>query len=598
MGGLFAATTDDEDASFKDAILGGGTIVKAYTNFEMVVESPVRLPVFEGESRLWHIKQYAAYVIGGFTLFSLILAGLLYLLLPWVFTGPFIIIIPVIPLFVLFTTAVYPVVMYQRRKAKIDEELFLFITRVGVISIAMVKRQTLFALMEEQSKDYGELAKEVDKIHSLISNWKLATPEACRIVARETPSEIFADFLDRLAFAIETSENPRDFFRDEQEIVIKEYRTTYESVMSSLELWREMFVAVQVVAAFVVTLIVVLALLSTIDIQMFFTISIVAYALFEIALAFNLYTSMPHERIWHSHQVVTPNDKKLWVSFFIALAATLLLSIVIGSLLLLDIFSINPLFYLAAVSTPLMVPGLYARYLEELIKKREMTFAAFLRTLGHSAHTKGIEAVKALEKLRRHDFGALTGNIRDLYARLVTRIDSEVSWNMFGAETQSDMISKFCKMYVEGARLGANTKEISSLISDNFTRILSARKMRYLSSKVMNLMLGVLVFSLSFTAFLVYLIEGAIINKISELNLTDTEVQEFAKYLTVQDSLDSSILLGVLLTIIFIHIATSIVISRIYSGGHRLIACWHVSLYLYLAVAGYIVAIFMVYLIG
>ncbi|NIP34118.1 MAG: type II secretion protein F, partial [Thermoplasmata archaeon] len=54
------------------------------------------------------------------------------------------------------------------------------------------------------------------------------------------------------------------------------------------------------------------------------------------------------------------------------------------------------------------------------------------------------------KKLSYHDFGPLTDDIQSLYKRVAMRIDRQRAWQLFGAETNSELISKFSEMFSEG----------------------------------------------------------------------------------------------------------------------------------------------------
>jgi flagellar protein FlaJ len=164
---------------------------------------------------------------------------------------------------------------------------------------------------------------------------------------------------------------------------------------------------------------------------------------------------------------------------------------------------IPPEIKVALSITPLIIPGYYATKTEELIKKREMFYPAFIRSLGTSTAGTGKETTFALKKLRFYKFGPLTDNINDLYKRLALRIDKRLAWKTFGSETGSDLISKFNDLYVDGTEVGGNAKKISRIISENFLRMLSLRKKRFLAASTTS---GILYGSMIFIAFPLYIL--------------------------------------------------------------------------------------------
>src|SRR5207247_6514895 len=100
--------------------------------------------------------------------------------------------------------------------------------------------------------------------------------------------------------------------------------------------------------------------------------------------------------------------------------------------------------------TPLAFTGILVGREEEKVKRRDDNFAAFIRSLGASAAARGGQVTETLRHLQTHDFGPLTTDIRNLYARLNLRVNDEMAWDYFSAETGSNIIEKFSRMFVEG----------------------------------------------------------------------------------------------------------------------------------------------------
>ena len=99
----------------------------------------------------------------------------------------------------------FPILEVQRTATLIEAEMHMFITRMGILSIGEVGAQSIFDILK-QMRDYGELAAEVKRIETLVDKWHTSLPEASRIVAQQSPSPLWADFLDRMAFSIEAGQ--------------------------------------------------------------------------------------------------------------------------------------------------------------------------------------------------------------------------------------------------------------------------------------------------------------------------------------------------------------------------------------------------------
>ena len=116
----------------------------------------------------------------------------------------------------------YPLLEVQRSAVKIEKEMHMFITRMGILSLGEVGAQSMFDILKQMS-DYGELANEVKRIEILVDRWNTSLPEASRIVAQQSPSPLWADFLDRMAFSIEAGQPIDEFMRAEQETIAEQY---------------------------------------------------------------------------------------------------------------------------------------------------------------------------------------------------------------------------------------------------------------------------------------------------------------------------------------------------------------------------------------
>ena len=152
-------------------------------------------------------------------------------------------------LFVLMLTSMalvaavaYPVLEVQRSATLIEAEMHMFITRMGILSIGEVGAQSIFDILK-QMRDYGELASEVQRIETLVDKWHTSLPEAARIVAHQSPSPLWSDFLDRMAFSIEAGQPIDEFMRSEQETIAEQYNTLYDTRLESVDTLKEIYVS-------------------------------------------------------------------------------------------------------------------------------------------------------------------------------------------------------------------------------------------------------------------------------------------------------------------------------------------------------------------
>lgn len=532
------------------------------------------------------------------TLMGIGITLILIFLLPDIFSSGIPLIIAIlIPIYCFLATIIYPIIEFEKRVNKINQEMHLFITRIGVLSTSEISSAAMFKVLSEM-RAYGELAKEVGKIFNLVEKWGLDLGEACRIVARTTPSSLFADFLDRLAHAVESGEDAVTFFKSEQKVVMDQFELEYERALFSTEVMFEFFIAMITVSAFILVIAAIYPLITGEGALSLLALAVFVFIFVEVVFLFFLSAVIPKERLWHETGIKTDVDKKIKKTTILAVTLCILVSLAILLLYILtsyiEIFP--PLFIIAFVATPMLLPCYIIAKEEAKIKRREENYAAFIRSLGGAAETGSIGATPALKKLREHDFGPLTKNIDDLYKRLALGIDAHKSWEYFGAETGSDLTAKFSEMYVEGSRTGGNPREISKIISTNFLRIIGLRKKRYMSSSIL---LGIL-YGIAIAISFVLYVSLSLVDYMGEIGrgidlpegLTDIGVFYYTTY-------EFKIFSALLVLIIVIHAMISSIMNRVMGRGHKLAAFAHfVGLLWVGAIVAWIAEISMDFLLG
>lgn len=469
----------------------------------------------------------------------------------------------------LLYSLIYPLLQIDRRKNEIESVLHFFITDFGVLSTSEVDRKEMLKILSEES-ELKYLAKEIKKIHVLIAKWNRSLAEACRFISKRTPSKIFSDFLDRFAYSVDSGEDMEKFLLKEQNVVMNDYENFYTGALYDLDVFKEIYVSILISLAFFVSFVIIIPLLLGVEVLKISLIVLGVFFIAELLLTYAIKMRMPFDPTWHSADVVTKIDMKLMKYYLLSL----LLSAGIGTVIYLSIDRLKdlPFQYLVAASvTPMAVVGVIARNEEQLIKKKDENFPAFLRSLGGSLSSKG-GMITSLKYLTTHDFGPLTRDIRELYRRINMRIDMKKSWRIFGTETGSKLIEKFSKTFIESIYLGSEPGKVSDIIATNFSRLLNIRKRKFQQTmSFIGIAYGLTV-ALAFTIAVSFEV-ARIINKLySNLNL-ETEAIRGILYSTPQLKLQTVIY--VIFFILLIHSFFSSVLIKIMDGGHLLHAELH-----------------------
>jgi flagellar protein FlaJ len=461
----------------------------------------------------------------------------------------------------------WPVILFQQRGRAIDGDMHLFVTRLGILSLSYVSRRELFNILSEM-KEYREIAEEVAKVYRLTTKWHISLPRACRIVAEETPSERFADFLTRMAHAVETGESAETFAQNEQTVAMEEYASKYDASLSSIDILNEVYIAIISSLMFLFVMMFLFPLMMNVDPFFMYLGAAGLFLMVEAIFLVLLYVIIPSEHVWHTSGIKVKRDyilrdRLFWGIIFCAIILPIVLLVPFPYLK-----DAPMLLKLAIGFTPLLYPGLSVNVEEGIIKRRDENYSAFIRSLGTSAAGMGKETTMALEKMRWYAFGPLTRNISDLYKRLSLRIDKLKAWKRFGAETGSDLILKFNDLYVEGSRVGGNTKTISQIISANFVKILNLRKKKYQKAEATTYLYYGVTAGITVTLFVSYVIVILMVN-LAQSSGIGTIGSQIPNLPFLMISPDIPGMVEIIATLVIaIHLAFSAYMTRALGSGH------------------------------
>ena len=376
-----------------------------------------------------------------------------------------------------------------------------------------VGADTIFDVLR-QMKDYGELAQEVKRIETLVDKWHTSLPEAARIVAQQSPSPLWSDFLDRMAFSIEAGQPIDAFMRAEQETVAEQYNTLYDTRLESVDTMKEIYVSLVSAGLFGLVVAGIHLVLFEIGTGADDTPMAVAtrirwlllagfmFVIIQVGAIFAFRATIPDDQTFARDEFSTP--------FRILFKQTLLGAGLVSILLLIVTISVvianweglttswdkYGLLLLAIPLTPLMIPSTLVQREEKKVLRRDEAYPDFVRALGGTAQARSAEPSATVRALRGIDFGTLDSSIDRLEKRLSTRIDSERAWDYFAADTNSAVISRYNRIYIEGSQSSGEPAATADMVSKSVTNLLSLRRRRSLSASTMwGVALGLLISS-------------------------------------------------------------------------------------------------------
>jgi len=380
-----------------------------------------------------------------------------------------------IPIMFSVLAVIFPILQGERRKIQIDRNMHLFLIRMSVLATSKLPRKKMFEILS-QVKEYEALSGEIEKIHRLMEYWNMGLADAARTVARKTPSPMLADFLDRLAHSSDAGEDLEEFLTKEREVAMSIYVNKYETALKDLDLLNEIFVAVLISLMFMLVFVALLPVFVDVSITLILPGVALVFVMVETMVLYLVKSLLPSDPIWHNMAERTEVDQTIKMVLPATYAACVALAI-FGIMVQVPLTAI-----VALVVSPLLYPGYLIRREEKKVRARDENYDSFMRAVGSYAASAGSAVTDGVGRLSKHDFGELTHAIEVLFKRLLTRIDQVRAWNLFAAESGSNLISKFTEMYVVGLMVGGKVDRVIDIISDNFVRLMGVRRKRYQSS--------------------------------------------------------------------------------------------------------------------
>ena len=453
-----------------------------------------------------------------------------------------------LPILLGAATVAYPLVEVSRSANLIEEEMHMFITRMGILSLGEVGAQSIFDILKEM-KDYGELASEVQRIETLVDKWHTSLPEAARIVAYQSPSPLWSDFLDRMAFSIEAGQPIDEFMRSEQETIAEQYNTIYDTRLESVDTLKEIYVSLVTAGLFALVIAGIHLVLFEVGsggntpIELagrirYLLLASLVFVSVQIAAVFAFRSTIPKDQTFARDEMDTPFRINFRRSFLIAtgISAFLLVIFSFSAVFLWEFLSENwdkyGLLYVVIPFTPFLLPSSMIGREERQIQRRDETYPDFIRALGGTAQARSAEPSATIRALRGIDFGLLDNSIDRLEKRLSTRIDSDRAWDYFNADTNSAVISRYTRIYIEGSQSSGQPAATAEMVSRSVGNLLSLRHRRSLSANTMwGVALGLMissVASLNVTISIVLQLGEAIAGVAS--SFTDTDVNALSQF--------------------------------------------------------------------
>lgn len=542
-------------------------------------------------------EKYVRFVLLPSTLFTLIYFLLLLTILRSLFVslGLFAILLYMIPMFILLTALLYPRIVKGKIRREIEDNIHFYITHLGALATSEVSRKEMMKMLSER-KEYKALAEETKKIYLLMEKWNKNLAQACRFLAKRTPSKILADFLDRMAHELDSGEDFREFIKREQETVMNAFSNLYQGKLYSVDVFKEVYVSLVLSLSFFAAFAIIAPFLTGLSVITVLNLIVIFFAIVEIAILIYLKAVVPVDPIWQTSGELTKTDWKLYKSFYVSCMLCLVVFTITLILYAWGIFEIPPPFIIALSITPLLIPGYLSKKEEMIIKDKDKNAPSFIMSLGASASARGGDVLESLKFLTAHDFGSLTEDIRALYKRLCTRINKRRAWEKFSIDTGSNLIYRFIDMFVEAIMLGSDPKEVAEIVSKNFAIINSLRERRDRSaSSFVGICYGVII-GIAFSLYVSFGVVEAMNNMYLSLKVPGKFLQGL---LHTVSGLDLAYLNVAILFVLFLHAVIASIAIKLVDGGRWMSGFMHlVGMIWFAAISGHVSQLVITHLLG
>ena len=379
----------------------------------------------------------------------------------------------------IFLGIFYPYIAWKNKENDINGKMHFFITHLRVLAISDLSLKDIINMLGGKTV-YGSLGKELKKISVLTTQWRMPVSKTFRFISNRTPSKIFKDFLDRFSQSLDSGVEHREFIETEQEAVLQEYKTIYETSNENIIILNEVYVSMLIAIIFVMSMGIVLPIIMGMEnMNTFIYLSSFLLIAAEGMLLYLLKAMIPADELWHLTGEKGKTELKLNKIF----KSSILVSILIGSILIFlkynmeipftQIMSTELIFAIAI--TPMLSVGILTFLEERNILRKETNFLGFLPSLGSISTMRGGKITESVYYLSEKDYGVLTKHVRDLYRRLRTRIDDDNAWEWFGVDTGSNYVQRSSEMFREATYAAANPRKTAKMISENMRKIRDLR---------------------------------------------------------------------------------------------------------------------------
>ncbi|ALV62784.1 Flagella-related protein FlaJ [Thermococcus sp. 2319x1] len=528
------------------------------------------------------MKTYVRRILAPSIVASVVLFVVLSLLTTFISTSSMIrIALYAISLLPLIYAFMHPYSVASGKRVKINSKIPYFVTYFAVLSTSEVGRDELILNLAKE-KVLEPISRDMEKIYYLIAKFNRGMPEAFRFLAKRTPSKVFSDFLERLAYSLDSGVELKDYLLQEQKIVMDDYQTFYEGALYDLDVFKEVYSSLIISVVFMVTFIIIGPIITGQDLVTLTIFTFILVMVVEIGVLILIKHKMPEDSIWASNAMNAERRAKVTKGALISITGTVVVALLYLFVLRVR-FNIPMEIALALIMSPLAYIGYVLTKEEENILIKDENFPAFMRSLSSSLAASGASMALVLKYLSSHDFGTLTKDIKNLNKRISLKIDDTKSWKYFVSDTGSWLIDIFSDIFRKSLHLGADPDYVGRVISNNFERLLRLRRKRKQSVASFKGVIYGVTGAFAFSVAAAFQVAVYMTHLFSNIQLPGEFIQDI---LFIPSARGLQLTNYILISILLLHSLLSAFSIKIADGGHLGIALYYFVILTWMSAIG------------
>lgn len=372
---------------------------------------------------------------------------------------------------------VYLYVVVDFKKILINLKMLYFIMYFVVFFMSEMGRSDFVVVFVKDLK-LGVIVSELKKVYMIVNKFYFLMLEVFCFFVRRILSKMFVDFFDRFVYFFDSGVDLKEYFFQEQKIVMDDYEIFYEGVFYDFDVFKEIYELIIILVVFIVLFIIIGLIIMGMDIgrmgfYVFFMIIVV-----EVGVLFVVKFRMLEDLIWVDSRGIRDFKRECIKMVVIYFSIGIVILMLVYFLFIRQRFSIFELFVVVMVFILFYYFGMVVDREEKCIFRKDENFLVFIRSFSFFFVVSGVFFVFVFKYFSVYDFGLFMDDIKVFYRRFVIRVDRDRVWDFFIVGIGSWFIGIFFEIFRESLYMGVELDYVGLVISRNFERIVRFRRKR------------------------------------------------------------------------------------------------------------------------